>query len=97
MGGDRRLLVRRVNRNGVFPVLRNWQTATDENATQYKHNMKIEIAKNPSIPTHSVLVDGLWDCDCASNSEAETLNAAHEKYPDSFVIMWDDSAHYSQN
>jgi hypothetical protein len=34
VGGAGGLLVRRVNRNGVFPVLRNWQTATDENATQ---------------------------------------------------------------
>jgi hypothetical protein len=58
--------------------------------------MKIEIAKTACVPMFSVLIDGLRDCDCASNTEAETLRAAHEKYPDSIVIMWDDSAHYSR-
>ena len=56
--------------------------------------MKIEIAQNPSYPRFSVLVDGLWDCDCASNSESETLAAAAEKYPDCEILGWNHPDHY---
>jgi hypothetical protein len=57
--------------------------------------MKIQIAKNNSYPMFSVLVDGLWDCDCASNDELVTLAIAKEKYSTESVIMWDDPTHYS--
>lgn len=57
---------------------------------------KIEIAQSPCLPFYSVIVDGLWDTDCASNSEAVTLEAAREAYPDDEIIMWDDPRHYSQ-
>lgn len=43
----------------------------------------------------SVLVDGLWDCDCASNDELVTLAIAKEKYNTESIIMWDDPTHYS--
>lgn len=57
--------------------------------------MKIEIAKSPCIPMFSVVVDGLWDCDCASNTEEETLNAARNKYADEEILGWDHPQHYS--
>ena len=55
----------------------------------------IQIAKSPSYPRFSVLVDGLWDCDCASNNEAVTIAAAKEKYNTESIVMWDDPTHYS--
>jgi hypothetical protein len=55
----------------------------------------IQIAKSPSYPWFSVLVDGLWDCDCASNNEAATIVAAKEKYNTKSIVMWDDPTHYS--
>jgi hypothetical protein len=55
----------------------------------------IEIAQSPCYPRFSVVVDGLWDCDCASNSEEITLEAAREKYPDAEIIGWNDPRHYS--
>ena len=56
---------------------------------------KIEIAKSPCIPFFSVIVDGLWDTECASNSEAVTLDAAREKYPDAGILGWDHPEHYA--
>lgn len=55
---------------------------------------KIEIAKSPCIPRFSVVVDGLWDCDCASDSEADTLAAARSKYPDTEILGFDHPDHY---
>lgn len=56
---------------------------------------KIELAKSPCIPMFSVVVDGLWDCDCASNSQETTLQAAREKYPDAEIFGFDHPDHYS--
>ena len=57
----------------------------------------IQIAQNPCIPFYGVVVGEkeLWDCDCASNSEKDTLKLAKEQYPHSTIIMWDDPKHYS--
>jgi hypothetical protein len=39
--------------------------------------------------------DELWDCDCASGSEEQTLALAAEQYPNEEVVMWSDPRHYS--
>lgn len=63
--------------------------------------VRIHIAMNPSSPRYGIIVeydDGreLWDWDCASMREEETLALAREAYPDWNVTMWDDPHHYSQ-
>ena len=58
--------------------------------------MKIELCENPSYPRYSVLVDGLWDCDCASMSLEKTIAAAGDAYPGEDIIGFDDPRHYSQ-
>ena len=55
----------------------------------------IQITMNNSHPRFSVLVDGLWDCDCSSNNEATTITVAKEKYNTENIIMWNDPTHYS--
>jgi hypothetical protein len=57
---------------------------------------QIEIAKNNSAPRFSVIVGGLWDCDCATSTEAESVALARAKYPDAEIIGWSDPRHYSQ-
>lgn len=61
--------------------------------------VRVHIAKSPCYPPFGVICeydDGkeLWDCDCASDNEAVTLQAATEEY-DVPVTMWDDPEHYS--
>ena len=57
----------------------------------------IQIAKSPCYPPYGVVVgpDELWDCDCASGSEEQTLALAAEQYPNEEVVMWSDPRHYS--
>lgn len=56
---------------------------------------KIELAQSNCSPRFSVVVDGLWDCDCATDNEAVTLEAAREKYPDAEILGWDHPEHYA--
>lgn len=60
----------------------------------------IQIAKSPCYPHYGIVVcyaDGreLWDCDCASATEADTLAKAKQTYPRRKVLMWDNPQHYS--
>lgn len=61
---------------------------------------KLEIAKSPCWPPYGIIVTigdkELWDCDCASGSEEQTLALAAEQYPGMEVIMFDDPRHYSK-
>lgn len=63
--------------------------------------VRVMIARNPSYPRYGVIAvyaDGreLWDCDCASNREADTLAAAAIAYPDHPILLWDHPDHYCQ-
>jgi hypothetical protein len=62
--------------------------------------VNVHIAKSPCYPPYGVIVeydDGqeLWDCDCASNLEEVTIEAAREEYPEHELLMWDHPLHYS--
>ena len=62
------------------------------------NQVKLQIAKSPCIPMYGIVVgdDELWDCDCASDSQKETLEIAAEQYPGVEVILFGDPRHYSQ-
>ncbi len=57
--------------------------------------MKIEICKTPSYPPYSILVNDLYDWDCASNSEEKTIELAKEKYPNQEILGFNHPEHYS--
>jgi hypothetical protein len=70
-------------------------TTPNENGPRAWHE-QVEIAQNNSAPRFSVIVGGLWDSDCATSTQAESIALARAKYPDTEIIMWDDPRHYSQ-
>lgn len=62
--------------------------------------VRVHIAKNNCYPQYGIICEydngqELWDCDCASQSEENTLKAAKAAYPGYEIIMWDNPMHYS--
>lgn len=60
---------------------------------------RIHLAKSPCWPPYGIIVeydDGreLWDCDCASGSEEQTLTFATEQYPGRKILGFDHPKHY---